>query len=82
MPRARSCRPPRTVSVRGHWRQVRKTRKKKRAPRPLPYVVYDTRNGRVVSRHKSLTAAWKAERRYDRASYRRGQGRPYNTRKA
>lgn len=70
--------------MKGHYRQVRKKRKAKRTSRAgaLPYVVRDERNGRVVSRHRTYTAAIKARARYDRASYRRGQGRPYSAERA
>ena len=80
MPRVRSCRPPRTVTVKGHWRQVRKTRKKPRAVRPAKWIVVNTRTGVTVSRHQTISAAVREEKRLDRISYRKGQGRPYDAR--
>lgn len=79
---AKACRAPRSVAVKGHWRQVRKTRKKKRAAPPAKFVVVDGRNGRAISRHRTLTAAVTARRKADRASFRRGQGRPYHVKGA
>jgi hypothetical protein len=77
---ARACRAPRAVAVKGHWRQVRKKRKRPRRAPAANWVV--TRGGRVVTRHRTFTAAVKSRQRLDRASYRRGQGRPYNVDKA
>jgi hypothetical protein len=88
MPRAKSCSPPKTVQVKGHWRQVRKTRKKSAAATSaaraakLPWIVVNTRTGAVVSRHRYFTAAIREEKRLDRISFRQGKGRPYDARKA
>lgn len=73
------CSPPKSQSVKSYTRS--KPRKKAKS-KPLPYVVRNTRKGAIVSRHRTLTAAIRAERRADLASYRRGQGRPYSAEKA
>jgi hypothetical protein len=83
MPGAR-CSPPKGQSVKAHTRS--KSRKSAKATArartaKLPYVVVNSRTGAVVSRHRTLTAAIREERRLDLISYRKGNGRPYDARK-
>lgn len=67
MPRPRTCKPPRTVTVRGHWRQVRKTRKKKRAPRAGPYWQAVSSKGRTCGhRHSTSRGAYRCAARLGR----------------
>lgn len=68
-----SCRAPKSQGVRSY---TRSKPRKRSAARPAAYVV--TRKGQVVSRHRTLTGAISARKRLDRASFRKGQGRPYN----
>ena len=74
-----ACSAPRSVTVKGYWRT--KPRKKPQA-RPAGFVVKNTRTGAVVSRHRTLTAAIREEKRLDRISFRAGRGRPYDAQKA
>ena len=74
------CTPPKGQSVKAHTRS--KPRRKPTAKKQLPFVVKNTRTGTIVSRHRTLTAAIRQERRLDLASFRRGNGRPYSAGKA
>lgn len=78
------CSPPKSRSVKAHTRGKPVQRKKAAQARraALPYVVVNTRTGAAVSRHRTLTAAIREERRLDRISFRQGSGRPYDARKA
>jgi len=82
MPNGKRCSPPKTVTVKGYWRNAPKRRRKAASTASLPFVVKDSRNGAVISRHRTFTAAVRARKRADLASYRRGQGRPYETGRA
>lgn len=75
---AETCSPPKSQRVRDYWRR----RGQRRRGRPLTsktgsiYVV--KRAGRVVSRHRTLTAAVQTRKRLDLQAWRRGEGRPYD----
>ena len=78
------CAAPKSVTVKGYWRAKPRGLKRAAAKRTaaLPYVVRNSKTGTVVSRHRTYTAAINARRRADLASYRRGQGRPYEAGRA
>lgn len=78
------CSPPRSVEVKPYDRKAPRQLKRAAAKRSaaLGYVVRDSRNGRVMSRHRTWGAAVRARARYDRASARAGRGRPYEAGKA
>lgn len=76
---AASCSPPKSQGVRSYTRS-----KPRRKPKPTAakFVVVNSNTGAVVSRHRKYTAAIRERKRLDLISFRRGNGRPYETRKA
>jgi hypothetical protein len=78
------CSPPKGQAVKAHTRSNPRALKRAAAKRraSLPYAVRNTRTGQIVSRHRTLTAAIRQERRLDLQSFRRGNGRPYDAGKA
>ena len=75
-----SCSPPKSSGVKAHTRsKPRRKPTRSSSSRPAAYVV--KRNGRVVSRHRTLTGAINARKRLDRQAFRAGQGRPYDVEK-
>ena len=81
---ANKCSAPKSQSVKAHTRARPLHRKKiaQKVRAGLPYVVRDSRTGRVVSRHRKYNAAAIEAKRRDRLSFRAGRGRPYEAGKA
>lgn len=83
MPRARSCKPPASIRVKGHWRQVRKTRKKKRAARapsgPYWAAVSRTTGAKCGHHHRTSSGAARCARQLGREA--RARHARYSTRK-
>jgi hypothetical protein len=79
-----ACRAPKAQGVKSHTRSkpraIKAAATKRRAK--LGFVVRNSRTGKVVSRHRTLTAAIREERRLDLISFRAGKGRPYSSGKA
>lgn len=50
---ARTCRPPKAVTVKGHWREISGTRKTKPKPRAPKggYYVAESSNGKTCGHH-------------------------------
>jgi len=63
MPR---CHVPRSVSVKGHWRYVRKHRKKKRATPQGPYWTAASSRGACGHRHRTAGGAQRCASRLNR----------------
>ena len=76
MPR---CSPPKSQSIADYFRAKPRKKAVRKPDTRSTHVVVD-KDGDVVSRHRSSTAAVQARRRYERADRRRGRKPNYSTR--